>query len=118
MMQREDYLTRQIRDFARVLARILGFRKGGQTAEALAACEEGIASASQLDPRIVRSFRAADVIALMGGSAHVDPGRVKHLVELLRIEAEIHEEEGRGADAAALRAQADAFETIMRPPSA
>lgn len=114
-MEREDYLTRQIRDFARVMARILGFRKGGETAEALAACHEGIASASQLDPRIVRSFRAADVIAFMGGREHVDPERVKHLVELLRIEAEIHDEEGRPRDAAALRAQADALDDLMGP---
>jgi len=116
LMLREDYLVRQMRDFARVMARILGLRDQGEYAEALMECENALRSVSGLDPRIVRGFRAADVMALMGtGGGDMGRQRVTHTAELLRAEAEILEAAGRPDDAAAERRQADELLRLLPP---
>jgi hypothetical protein len=112
-MEREDYLARQLRDFARVLARILGLRDAGAVSEALEECERAIASASGLDPRLVRRFRASDVLAFMRLGGDIDPRVVAHLAALLDAEGDLLERDGRPGEAAASRGQAAELLRLM-----
>jgi len=116
-MEREDYLARQLRDFARVLARILGLRDTGAVTEALEACERAIADASGLDPRLVRRFRAADVVAFMRLSGEPDPRVLGHLGAVLEAEADLLERAGRAEEAAASRRQAADLASLAAPDS-
>ena len=109
MVIREDFLLRLIRQIAIVLARAAGLRRDGKLDQALAEIEAAqqtyFGPLAELLPRL-----DADTAVHMLGSTD----RILAWAALLRVEAEILEQQGSEAHAARLREQAVALLTAAR----
>ena len=83
MAWREDYVTKQIRVIAAMIARMTGLRLEGKVEEAQAELEEAYGELLGERNRLVRQVDARTAASLLGS-----PGRIRSLAELVREEAE------------------------------
>ncbi|HVP38296.1 MAG TPA: hypothetical protein VMS93_03845 [Candidatus Saccharimonadales bacterium] len=101
--QREDYLLRQARAVAAMLARIAGLRTSGRTEEARAQLDEAYGLLVGSEAELLRRVDASTAALCLGSKE-----RILAYSQLLREEAAL---EAGGSRRAALRACAEALET-------
>lgn len=106
MAWREDYVTKQIRVIAAMIARMTGLRLEGKLEEAHAELEQAYGELLGERSRLVRQVDARTAASLLGS-----PGRIRSLAELVSEEAEQETDPDRAdllrTRAAELTAEAD-----------
>ena len=109
-LKREDYVLRQIRDLAAVLARIAGLRLGGNSEEARAELEKSYSILLGSQGELLRRVDSKTAAKLLG-----TPGRILVLAQLLHEEAEQEANSSRRASLT-LRAAELGIEASRRDP--
>lgn len=102
-MQRRDYVLAMFEDFGRALARVL--RLGDERRFVEAQAETGRAAEEYLglSAQQLETMLAADLVALTRtGNAEEDTARWLLLVELLQVQGDLYQQEGREAAAVVL----------------
>ena len=102
MSLRRDYVMRIVQQLAELAARVLGLRKKGHLDEAVAAVEQAARSLAGVDLRMIEGVATPSVAALVG-----DPDRLELLARLAAMRAEVEEDRGDAAAAAAWRTRAE-----------
>jgi hypothetical protein len=90
--QREDYMSRQIRTIAAMIARMIGLRLSGETEKAKLELEEAYTLLLGPQAVLVRRVDSATAVRLIGSRE-----KVLSLARLLEEEAEQERDEGRSA---------------------
>jgi hypothetical protein len=90
--QREDYVLRQVRAIAAMLARISGLRIGGEADQARKELEDAYALLLGSQGELIRRVDTATAAILLGS-----PERVRSFADLLEEEALEVEDGGRAA---------------------
>ena len=90
--QREDYVSRQIRTIAAMIARMIGLRLSGETEKAKLELEEAYTLLLGPQAVLVRRVDAATAVRLIGSRE-----KVQSFVQLLEEEAEQESDDGRSA---------------------
>ncbi len=109
-LRNEDFLMRQVRMMAEIIARITGLRRGGRAPEAAAELERAYGELLGPQTDLVRRFDPATAATLVG-----EPERVLVLARLCREEAAQAADPSRRAYLA-LRACALGLEAARRVP--
>jgi tetratricopeptide (TPR) repeat protein len=97
-----DYLMRQIEIAGQMLARIVRLAKGGRRDEALGLFDQAYRPLLGVGARVVSTLGEEQLLGLLTSGSMPDLRRVATVLELLKVEADLHAEAGRRA-AAALR---------------
>jgi hypothetical protein len=104
-VERRDYLLRMIEEMGRITARIREMLLGGETVKAAAELQTA-ARVVGLDVATARALTADSLLLLLRMSPDSDPGRVKLAADLLDLDADIAEAEGKVAAAEKYRDKA------------
>ncbi len=99
-MLRHDYIKRMVEQLGEALARIVGLRSKGQTAEALSEVRKAYA-ALDLNPHLVASMSGAQLAQLVN-----DPERARGLAQLLKEDSQLQRVLGHSAAADTKQRQA------------
>jgi tetratricopeptide (TPR) repeat protein len=96
-----DYLMRQIEIAGQMLARILGLAKGGRRDEALGLFDQAYQPLLGVSTRVVSTLSEEQLLSLLTSGSMPDLRRVATVLELLKVEADLHAEAGHRAAAVA-----------------
>jgi tetratricopeptide (TPR) repeat protein len=96
-----DYLMRQIEIAGQMLARILGLAKGGRRDEALGLFDQAYQPLLGVSARVVSTLSEEQLLSLLTSGSMPDLRRVATVLELLKVEADLHAEAGHRAAAVA-----------------
>jgi hypothetical protein len=105
--QRDDYVLRQVRAMAEILARIVGLRLDGDPEMARAGLEEAYATLLESQAGLIRRVDPATAAKLLGSSE-----KTLSFAALVEEEAEQEKDEGRRAQ---LRARAGELRRRAEP---
>jgi tetratricopeptide (TPR) repeat protein len=94
-----DYLMRQIEIAGQMLARILGLAKGGRREEALGLFDQAYQPLLGVSARVVSTLSEEQLLSLLTSGSMPDLRRVATVLELLKVEADLHAEAGNRAAA-------------------
>jgi tetratricopeptide (TPR) repeat protein len=100
-LYQRDYLMRQIEMVGVVLARILRIARDGRPGEALGLFEEAYQPLLGVSARVVSTLSDEQLLSLLTSGSMPDLRRVATVLELLKVEADLHEQTGSHAAAAA-----------------
>lgn len=97
-MFRSDYLVRLIQQATAALAVVLGLRRAGRHADALAEIDRLLHQEFGLDLGFLAQLDIASLLKLVSWDQSPDIGKCLVLADLLQAEGEIHAELGRPAE--------------------
>ncbi|HEX8133173.1 MAG TPA: DUF6483 family protein [Actinomycetes bacterium] len=100
-LYQRDYLMRQIEIAGQMLARILGLAKGGRRDEALGLFDQAYQPLLGVSARVVSTLSEEQLLSLLTSGSMPDLRRVATVLELLKVEADLHAEAGHQAAAVA-----------------
>ena len=100
-LYQRDYLMRQIEIAGQMLARILGLAKGGRRDQALGLFDQAYQPLLGVSARVVSTLSEEQLLSLLTSGSMPDLRRVAMVLELLKVEADLHEQTGSHAAAAA-----------------
>jgi tetratricopeptide (TPR) repeat protein len=100
-LYQRDYLMRQIEIAGQMLARILGLAKGGRRDEALGLFDQAYQPLLGVSARVVSTLSEEQLLSLLTSGSMPDLRRVATVLELLKVEADLHAEAGNRAAAVA-----------------
>jgi tetratricopeptide (TPR) repeat protein len=92
---------RQIEIAGQMLARILGLAKGGRRDEALGLFDQAYQPLLGVSARVVSTLSEEQLLSLLTSGSMPDLRRVATVLELLKVEADLHAEAGNRAAAVA-----------------
>jgi tetratricopeptide (TPR) repeat protein len=92
---------RQIEIAGQMLARILGLAKGGRGDEALGLFDQAYQPLLGVNARVVSTLSEEQLLSLLTSGSMPDLRRVATVLELLKVEADLHAEAGHRAAAVA-----------------
>lgn len=92
-MWERDYILRMVQQATLVLTRVFGLRKQGDDEGALDVIEEAYGTLAGLSPSLVQGLSEDDLLGLLRTRGVLDADRCLALVELLREEADIYEDD-------------------------
>jgi tetratricopeptide (TPR) repeat protein len=92
---------RQIEIAGQMLARILGLAKGGRRDEALGLFDQAYQPLLGVSARVVSTLSEEQLLSLLTSGSMPDLRRVATVLELLKVEADLHAEAGHRAAAVA-----------------
>jgi tetratricopeptide (TPR) repeat protein len=92
---------RQIEIAGQMLARILGLAKGGRRDEALGLFEQAYQPLLGVSARVVSTLSEEQLLSLLTSGSMPDLRRVATVLELLKVEADLHADAGHQAAAVA-----------------
>ena len=98
-LYQRDYLMRQIEIAGQMLARILGLAKGGRRDEALGLFDQAYQPLLGVSARVVSTLSEEQLLSLLTSGSMPDLRRVATVVELLKVEADLHAGAGNRAAA-------------------
>jgi tetratricopeptide (TPR) repeat protein len=98
-LYQRDYLMRQIEIAGQMLARILGLAKGGRREEALGLFDQAYQPLLGVSARVVSTLSEEQLLSLLTSGSMPDLRRVATVLELLKVEADLHAEAGNRAAA-------------------
>lgn len=92
-MWERDYILRMVHQATLVLTRVFGLRRQGDDEGALDVIEEAYGTLAGLSPSLVVGLSEDDLLGLLRTRGSLDADRCLALVELLREEADIYEDD-------------------------
>jgi len=98
-LYQRDYLMRQIEIAGQMLARILGLAKGGRRDEALGLFDQAYQPLLGVSARVVSTLSEEQLLSLLTSGSMPDLRRVATVLELLKVEADLHAGAGNRAAA-------------------
>jgi hypothetical protein len=96
---RQDYIIRLIEQLVQVVARILGMKGPRRHDEMQAAINDALMRLAGLNGPLAAALTPEGLVSFLSAGGALDAGRALAAAELLRLEAELLEEQGK-ADAA------------------
>lgn len=91
----QDYMLRMIQQFGGFLAAVLKLHENHHPDEALEELSDGYGRFTGLSPSLIHVLSEEDLVQLLHSRGGIDPQRCWMMAELLREEAEIHDELGQ-----------------------
>jgi tetratricopeptide (TPR) repeat protein len=101
ILYQRDYLMRQIEIAGQMLARIIGLAKGGRRDQALGLFDQAYQPLLGVSARVVSTLSEEQLLGLLTSGSMPDLRRVATVLELLKVEADLHAEAGSQAAAVA-----------------